>query len=53
MEAAKQAKSISFQKKVVAYDGSEVLIHSETICLHSDTPNAIEIAKTIKHALKS
>ena len=52
MDAAKQAKLISFQKKVVAYDGSEVLINSETICVHSDTPNAIEIAKTIKHELK-
>ena len=50
-DAAKQAKLISFQKKVVAYDGSEVLINSETICVHSDTPNALEIAKTIKEAI--
>ena len=51
MDAAKQAKLISFQKKVVAYDGSEVLINSETICVHSDTPNALEIAKAIKEAI--
>ena len=52
-DAAKQAKLISFQKKVVAYDGSEVLINSETICVHSDTPNALEIAKTIKEAIST
>ena len=51
MDAAKQAKLIYFQKKVVAYDGSEVLINSETICVHSDTPNALEIAKAIKEAI--
>ena len=52
-DAAKQAKLISFQKKVVAYDGSEVLINSETICVHSDTPNALEIAKAIKEAIST
>jgi len=51
IDAANQAKLISFQKRVVAYDGSEVLINSETICIHSDTPNALEIAKTIKEAI--
>jgi len=51
INTAKQAKFISFQKKVVAYDGSEVLINAETICIHSDTPNALEIAKTVKEAI--
>ena len=51
INAARQAKLISFQKKVVAYDGSEVLINAETICVHSDTPNALEIAKTVKEAI--
>ncbi len=51
IEAAKQAKYIFLQKKVVAYDGSEVKINSQTLCIHSDTPNALEIAKKIKHEL--
>ena len=51
IEAAKQAKCIFLQKKVVAYDGSEVKINSQTLCIHSDTPNALEIAKKIKHEL--
>ena len=50
-EAAKQAICIFLQKKVVAYDGSDVPINSQTLCIHSDTPNALEIAKKIKHEL--
>ena len=51
IEAAQQAKYIFLQKKVVAYDGSDVPINSQTLCIHSDTPNALEIAKKIKHEL--
>ena len=51
IEAAQQAKCIFLQKKVVAYDGSDVKINSQTLCIHSDTPNALEIAKKIKHEL--
>ena len=51
IEAAKQAKYIFLQKKVVAYDGSDVPINAQTLCIHSDTPNAIEIAKKIKQVL--
>ena len=50
-EAAKQAICIFLQKKVVAYDGSDVPINSQTLCIHSDTPNALEIAKKIKYEL--
>ena len=51
IEAAQQAKYIFLQKKVVAFDGSDVPINSQTLCIHSDTPNALEIAKKIKHEL--
>ena len=51
IEAANQAKCIFLQKKVVAYDGSDVPINAQTLCVHSDTPNALEIAKKIKHEL--
>ena len=47
--APKQAICIFLQKKVVAYDGSDVPINSQTLCIHSDTTNALEIAKKIKH----
>ena len=52
ISAAKQAKQLYFNKKVVAYDGSEVSINSETICVHSDTPNALNIVKAIRQKLR-
>jgi UPF0271 protein len=52
-EAAQQALSI-VQGKVVARDGSEVPLHADTLCIHSDTPNspqiAAEVAKTLREA---
>ena len=51
ISAAKQAKQLYFNKKVVAYDGSEVSINSETICVHSDTPNALNIVKAVRKRL--
>jgi UPF0271 protein len=52
ISAAKQAKQLYFNNKVVAYDGSEVSINSETICVHSDTPNALNIVKAVRQRLR-
>ena len=51
--ASKQAASLYFYNKVIAYDGSEVPIISETICIHSDTANALNIARAVKYALNN
>ena len=52
-EAAQQAVSI-VQGKVVARDGSEVALHADTLCIHSDTPGspqiAVQVAKTLREA---
>ena len=52
-EAAQQALSI-VQGKVVARDGSEVALHADTLCIHSDTPGspqiAAQVAKTLREA---
>ena len=52
-EAAQQALSI-VQGKVVAWDGSEVPMHADTLCIHSDTPGspqiAAQVAKTLREA---
>jgi len=52
ISASKQAKQLYFNNKVVAYDGSEVSINSETICVHSDTPNALNIVKAVRQRLR-
>ena len=46
-----QAYNISNNNKIIAHDGSEISIESETLCVHSDTPDALVIAKAIKKKL--
>ena len=52
-EAAQQALTI-VHGKVVAQDGSEVPLHADTLCIHSDTPGspqiAAQVAKTLRDA---
>jgi UPF0271 protein len=37
---------------VIARDGSEVPINAQTICIHSDTPGAPEIAAAVAGTLR-
>jgi UPF0271 protein len=50
-EAAQQALTIA-QGKVVARDGSEVALHADTLCIHSDTPGSPQIAAHVAKALR-
>lgn len=50
-QAAVQAKRIAEEGKVVAFDKSEINVKAQTLCIHSDTPNALEIAKKVYHEL--
>jgi UPF0271 protein len=52
-EAAEQALRIGREGYVVASDGSRVRVDAETLCLHGDTPGAVEIARMIREALES
>ena len=36
---------------VIAVDGTEVLINAQTLCIHSDTPNAVAIAKSVRNKI--
>ena len=49
--ASRQAFNIYYKKRIIAHEGSEFSIDSETICIHSDTENALKIAKAVKHKL--
>ena len=46
-----QAYNISKNNKLVAYDGTEITIQSETLCIHSDTPDALKIAIAVNNKL--
>ncbi|KMY55793.1 LamB/YcsF family protein [Bacillus sp. FJAT-27231] len=41
------------EERVVTYDGKDVSIQAETICIHGDTPGAPALAKAITAALKA
>jgi UPF0271 protein len=46
-KAAQQAQMITNESKVISFDGSDIHINAQTICIHSDTPNALDIAKKV------
>jgi UPF0271 protein len=50
-EAAKQSLRIAQGEGVEALGGVIVPMEAETICLHSDTPGAVEIAEAVLHTL--
>ena len=49
--ASNQAYNIYYNKRIIAHEGSEFSIDSKTICIHSDTENALKIAKAVKQKL--
>ena len=46
-KAAQQAQMITNESKVISFDGSDIHLNAQTICIHSDTPNALDIAKKV------
>lgn len=51
--AVEQAKSIALHGFISVSDGSKLLIRPDTLCFHSDTPNATAIAKRVREALQN
>ena len=51
-KAGQQALDIATRHFAVATDGSELKIRAETICIHSDTPGSVAIARAVNAALK-
>ena len=37
---------------IIAVDGSSVPINITSVCVHSDTPNAVDIAEAVKKQLQ-
>jgi UPF0271 protein len=52
-EALEQARSIVRDGRVRAHDGSWVSIQAQTLCIHSDTPGAQHLARTVREGLES
>ncbi len=51
-EAGRQAVSIVERAVVIACDGSEVRVDAQTLCIHGDTPGAVNIAATVAQTLR-
>lgn len=51
-EAAKQALRIAMRGEVVARGGVVVKIDAQTLCIHGDTPNAVEMARFVRKRLE-
>ena len=49
-EAAKQAVAIS-QNKLRTPRGKRIPVNADTLCVHSDTPGAVKMIRTIRQAL--
>ena len=46
--AAERALRLVTEGKLIAIDGQEVVLAVDSLCIHSDTPGAVEIARAIR-----
>lgn len=50
--AAKRTVRAITEKKVKTVEGNDIPMTAECICVHSDTPGAVAVAKAVKEAIK-
>jgi len=50
---AERAVRMAVKGEVLTDDGSVVLVTTESICVHGDTPGAVEIARSVRVALEN
>ena len=48
-----RALRMVLEKRVIAVDGSSIPLEANTLCVHGDTPTAVELTKGIRKALES
>jgi UPF0271 protein len=52
LQAAAVCLRASREGKVTGVGGKDVAVRADAICVHSDTPNAVEIANAVREAVK-
>lgn len=50
--AGAQARLIATEGRVIAADGAEVLMPADSLCIHSDSPGAVGLARAARDALE-
>ena len=48
---AQRALMMAKEGKVVAIDGTKIVLRPETLCVHGDTPGAVNLVKKIRETL--
>jgi UPF0271 protein len=51
-QAARQALSIARDHRVRAWDGSWLPVEADTLCIHGDSPGAVQMAQAAREALE-
>jgi 5-oxoprolinase (ATP-hydrolysing) subunit A len=51
--SAAQAVGIARDGVVRAHNGTEIAVRADTICIHGDTPDAVEVAHAVRMALEA
>ena len=52
-EVSERALRMAKEGKVIAVDGTPIQIEAQTLCVHGDTPTAVELVKGIREALEA
>jgi len=50
-KAAIQVKNM-MEDTVISFEGKAIEMNAQTICIHSDTPNAVAIAEAVREEIK-
>jgi UPF0271 protein len=50
--AASRCRRAIAEGKTSSVNGKDVTVRADSICVHSDTPNAVEVARAVRDALK-
>jgi len=51
-EAVKRAVSIVDRGEITSVDGKVIEVRAHTLCIHGDTPNAVELARAVRKRLE-
>lgn len=49
---AEQATRIACNRRVLPVDGHAIVVEADSLCLHSDTPDSVQLARAIRSALE-
>ena len=52
-EVVERSIRIATERKAIAITGEEIPAHADTLCLHGDTPGAVELATVLRSSLEA